>query len=196
MTESSGSKWLHEAALNAKGAQDSIDALLGANETPSTKNLRVEDVEGIGSAAIRAALERVSPELARSYDQILEDIADRSRKSWAGTAHEIRETLAALLRYMASDEEVQAQAWYIQNSNTNGPTQKQRVRYILETQSPSSKRANVVKEVSVLEDRIGRLVRATYARASDAAHRFKGRREVIRILRYFEVFARDLMDLD
>ena len=43
---------------------------------------------------------------------------------------------------------------------------------------------------------IGDLVRATYTRASDAAHRTKDRREVRRIVRYFEAFAHDLLDLD
>lgn len=187
---------LHEAALNAKAAQSELDSLLGANETQGTKSIRVEDVEGVGSATIRAALEAIAPELGHSYDQVLEDIEDRSRRSWAGTAHEIRELLAELLRHLGPDEDVQAESWYKQDPNTRGPTQRQRVRYILEQQRAGSKKRDVVKEMSIIEDRVGGLVRATYNRASDAAHRFKGRREAIRILRYFEVFSRDLLDLD
>lgn len=193
---SEGTRRLHEAALNAKAAQGELDTLLGASETQGTKRIRVEDVEGVGSATIREALEAIAPELARSYEQVLDDIADRARLSWAGTAHEIRELLAEMLRHLAPNEAVQAEAWYKQDPNTHGPTQKQRVRYILQQQQAGSKKRDVIKEMSILEERVADLVRATYNRASDAAHRFKGRREAIRILRYFEVFSRDLLDLD
>lgn len=43
---------------------------------------------------------------------------------------------------------------------------------------------------------IENIVKATYDRASDAAHRFKGKREVSRIFRYFNTFAIDLLDID
>jgi hypothetical protein len=123
------------------------------------------------------------------------DLEDVTRTSWAGAAHEIREIVATLLRLQAPDAEVIRQPWYRQEPNTSGPTQKQRVRYILQQQGAGSKQREVVQEISVLEERIGDLVRATYSRASDAAHRMKGRTEAVRVFRYFEAFAHDLLNL-
>jgi len=142
------------------------------------------------------ALMEVSESLANSYAQVRADVQHPERFSWAGTAHEIREMLATLLRELAPDSAVTAQSWYGQQPNTSGPTQKQRVRYILEVNGAGSKERKVVEKVVGLEDMIGSLVRSTYNRASDAAHRFKPRQEVLRILRYFDAFAYDLLGLD
>lgn len=142
------------------------------------------------------ALSGVSENLARSYAQIKEDVKDSNRLSWAGTAHEIREVLATMLRLLAPDGVVSSQSWFKQEPNTSGPTQKQRVHYILLTRGTGSKEREVVEQVVNLESMIEDLVRLTYARASDAAHRFKSRSEVMRILRYFEAFAYDLLSLN
>ena len=116
------------------------------------------------------------------------------RLSWAGTAHEIREILATLLRLLAPDEDVICKDWYEQDPNTSGPTQKQRVRLILESNAANSNDRKMIEQVIDLDTMIGNLVRFTYSRASDAAHRFKSRWEVLRILRYFEAFAYDLLN--
>lgn len=145
---------------------------------------------------IYRALANLSEPLAKSYAQVKTDLQDSSRLSWSGTAHEIREVLATMLRLMAPDALVTARSWYRQEPNTCGPTQKQRVRYILEQHGAGSKEREVVEQVTSLEDRIGSLVRATYSRASDAAHRSKNRKEVSRIVNYFEAFAHDLLNLD
>jgi len=145
---------------------------------------------------IYTALLAISEPLARSYVQVKNDLKDETRCSWAGTAHEIRELLATLLREMAPDDAVASQPWYKQDSNTSGPTQKQRVRYIMEHQKAGSKQAEVVQEVGNIEEMICNVVRAMYSRASDAAHRFKDRREVNRIMRYFDTFAVDLLNLE
>ncbi len=84
----------------------------------------------------------------------------------------------------------------MQDESTSGPGHKQRARCILRTRGSGSKEQKVAEQVDVMEDNIGDLVRATYTRASDAAHRTKDRREVRRIVRYFEAFAHDLLDLD
>ena len=104
--------------------------------------------------------------------------------------------MRGLLETLAPDSDVSSQIWYVQDTNTSGPTQKQRVRYILQTRGAGSKELKVVEQVDTIEAWVGDLTRATYARASDAAHRTKSRREVRRIVRYFEAFAPDLLDLD
>jgi hypothetical protein len=80
--------------------------------------------------------------------------------------------------------------------NTSGPTQKQRVKYVLRQQQAGANETKVAEQVLKLEDMIGEVVRSTYSRASDAAHRRKNRREVVRIVNYFEAFAHDLLDID
>ena len=140
------------------------------------------------------SLNKISPALARGYAQAKADLQDDERSSWAGTAHEIREVLATLLRTLAPDNEVTKQSWYQKEENT--PTQKQRTRYILQQHNAGSKELEVAGQVSHLEEMIGDLVRATYSRASDAAHRAKEKREVARIVNYFDAFAYDLLNLD
>jgi len=54
----------------------------------------------------------------------------------------------------------------------------------------------VISRIDLVENRVAALVRATYARASNAAHTFEGRKEVLRILKYFEAFVHDLLDID
>ena len=145
---------------------------------------------------IYLSLLKINGSLARSYAQIKIDITDKTRLSWAGTAHEIRQIISTLLETLAPDSEVINEEWYKQDPQTKGPTQKQRAHYILIKQKKDSKEQEVVEVVSLLNDLIETLVRSTYGRASDAAHRFKGRREVIRILNYFESFTTDLLNLE
>jgi isoleucyl-tRNA synthetase len=145
---------------------------------------------------INEALEQISGELSYSYIQIYKDLQDSERVSWSGTAHEIREVLTNLLRLLAPDEKVTSESWYQQVKNTSGPTQKHRVKYILLNRSAGSKERAVVKQVTKLDEMIEDLVRSTYKRASDAAHRHKTKSEVSRILRYFETFAIDLLNIE
>lgn len=174
----------------AKDIQKEVEEYaLEADHNPIISDARLENNE------IYIALLNISENLAKSYAQVKLDIQQTERVSWAGTAHEIREVLSTLLRLLAPDENVKSQQWYKQESNTSGPTQKQRVRFILQANGAGSKERKVVEQVTGLEDMIGDLVRSTYGRASDAAHRFKNRREVLRILRYFEAFAHDLLNL-
>jgi len=144
---------------------------------------------------IHEALINISNELANSYLQVILDLQRTDRISWAGTAHEIRELLATLLRELAPNDEVCKQEWFVQEPDTSGPTQKQRVKYIVQINKSGSKEKKVIEQVDYLDERIATIVRSTYNRASNAAHRFKPKQEVIRILKYFEAFALDLLNL-
>lgn len=162
-------------------------------ESPSRSSSRIAERK---KSNLYQALLEVSEPLALSYAQVRADLEDRERTSWAGTAHEIRELVSTMLRLLAPDHEVTVQPWYKQEPKTSGPTQKQRVRYVLQQQDAGSKRREVVEEVDIIEAKIAGLVRATYSRASDAAHRMKGRTEAMRVFRYYEAFAHDLLNLD
>lgn len=189
-----------------KAAMETLDYLRHANKKAFETRKIVEEILGkkkksnptipASESEIFKALSRLSEPLANSYIQVKMDLEDSSRSSWAGTAHEIREVLSTLLRILAPDEKVTVQKWYRQEEKTSGPTQKQRVRFILQENGAGSKENEVVELATKLEEMIGDIVRATYSRASDAAHRFKNRKEVIRIVKYFDVFAIDLLDLE
>ena len=163
---------------------------LGSNKTKK-QIVNLNDVEN----NIYLALQVVSESLANSYFQIKTDISTPERLSWAGTAHEIRQLLSTLLETLAPENEVIKQNWYKQDQQTKGPTQKQRTHYILLKNNLGSKEQEVAENVENIDAWIETLVRASYSRASDAAHRFKNFKEVVRILRYFEAFAQDLLDL-
>ena len=141
------------------------------------------------------ALESISNSLANSYSQIARDFGDENRTSWTGTAHEIRELLRKVLEQLAPTNLIKAELWYIKEPNASGPTQKQRVRYILSLKESDSNQQKVAQDINIIDDKIGELVRDVYGRASDAAHRSKNKAEAFKILRYFEAFAYDLLDL-
>lgn len=184
---------LHEAQLRAATVRRTVQQFM--DKATSSRQRKNKHDSSLIRRDIHAALSQLSEVLANGYAQVKIDLQDEGRLSWAGTAHEIREVLATMLQLMSPDAQVTARPWYKQETNSSRPTQKQRVRYILEQQSAGSKEREVVEQVTYLEDRIGNLVRATYSRASDAAHRSKNRREVIRIVNYFEAFADDLLNL-
>jgi Predicted pPIWI-associating nuclease len=138
----------------------------------------------------------LSQPLGDSYAQFKTDLDNPERISWAGTAHEVREVLRGMLDLLAPDEAVMAEPWYRQDKSTSGPTQKQRVKYVIKQRQATTNESKVVEQAGHLEEMIGEVVRSTYSRASDAAHRRKNRREVARIVNYFEAFAHDLLDLD
>lgn len=141
------------------------------------------------------ALCKHSETLGNIYVQAKHEIEDTSRLTWVGTAHQIREVLSNLLRIMAPDSEVKKQEWYRQEKDSRGPTQKQRVMYILKQRDAGSNEEDVLKEIDQVNERVANLGRSIYSRASDAAHRSKELDEVKRILRYFEAFAYDLLDI-
>lgn len=141
------------------------------------------------------ALKEKSEDLANMYAQVKVDIESNDRLCWVGTAHEVREVLTQLLRLLAPDEHVKKQSWYEQEPLTSGPTQRQRVIYITKNRNTSTNEKEVLKKISCIDEMVGGLVRSTYARASDAAHGSTSRQEVMKILKYFDAFAFDLLDL-
>ena len=177
------------ALLIAQEAQQSAKEIGIIAENPNSGIISIDRKD------IFDALSKVTPALGNSYAQVKRDIQDINRISWAGDAHEIREILTNLLRTLAPDKEVESQFWFKSETKDGKPTQRQRVRYILQSRGVNSTKREVVEKVDILDEMIGELVRSTYSRASDAAHTYETRKEVVRLLGYFEAFAHDLLDL-
>lgn len=176
----------------AKEIQPKVDEAIAVGKEKIRKG---SDSEDIFNSNIYIALGLISTTLADSYYQVKRDIKADDRKSWAGTAHEIREIVANLLRELAPDKQVITQAWFKKETESGKPSQKQRAIFILQKRGSSSTAIEVVQKVQILDEMVGELVRSTYNRASDAAHTFETKKEVIKLLRYFEAFAHDLLDL-
>lgn len=145
---------------------------------------------------IHKSLYNLSPSLANSYAQVKRDLQDTERLSWAGPAHELREVLRGILEILAPDDEVISQPEWKLEKDAKRPTQKQKAIFILRRRGAGSKEEEVLKQINFIEELVGNLVRSVYSRASNAAHGVKDRREVVRLLNYFEAFAHDLLDLD
>src|SRR5947209_7922160 len=96
---------LRDAQFRVSQTQRAIDATLASNSHPPYGNASAIRGSKRFSPEIHDALRQISDTLANSYIQILRDIEDRTRTSWAGTAHEIREIVANMLRLMAPDTE-------------------------------------------------------------------------------------------
>lgn len=188
---------LQEAQRRIDSARAAIEHLAGYTPSSATSVEQSGTKTAIFvSNEIYETLLKLSEPLACSYAQVKTDIQDTSRSSWAGTAHEIREILAQTLRIMAPDEKVKAQKWYKQETNASGPTRRQRARYILESQGAGSREQETVENILALEDAISKLIDGMYGRASDAAHRFKDRKEVLRVLDHIEIGLKQLLNLD
>jgi len=191
------------ALFVAKEAKRALEEHGATSITESEKTISVQTNPSIKTKVtaferneIYDALFTISPALAYSYEQVKRDIMDSNRVSWAGTAHEVREIIANLLRLLAPDDDVKRQLWFKQDPTTKGITQVQRARYILRMKNQGSGIVEVVEQnVNLLDERISELVRSTYGRASTAAHTYKSLGEVKLILGYFEVLVHDLIEV-
>lgn len=98
-------EFLKECNLNAGDARISLRDIL-ASFTIEDNQLPSAELQSY-NLNIFQALDLISTSLGNSYSQIQIDLEDESRVSWAGTAHEIREILATMLRQLAPDSAIE-----------------------------------------------------------------------------------------
>mgnify|MGYP001474387063 CR=1 FL=1 len=140
-------------------------------------------------------LDNLSPALADSYKQVKADLFFSNRMTWIGTVHELRQVLSTSLLLLAPDQEVVKQSWYKNEIDTKGPTQRQRVKYILKQKRRTSSQIELTQQICTLDEVIENVVRSFYGRASDASHRGTDFAELKRMIVYFDTFAKDLFDI-
>jgi len=147
-------------------------------------------------ARIIGTLEGLIPSAALSYRQALEDLTDTGRKSYRGPATDLREALRETLDHLAPDSEVRSQPGFRLEPETNRPTMKQKVRYILahrglaRSQSETSEQATESVETAT-----AMFVRSVYARSSASAHTPTDRDEVLRVRDWVRVVLCELLAL-
>ncbi len=143
-----------------------------------------------------STLEGLLPTAAASYRQGLLDLQGADRLSYRGTASEFREALRETLDHLAADAEVTRTPGFKFEDGQKQPTMKQKVRFVLTSRGRGKTQTAVTeKAIGVIEDLVGDVVRATYSRASLAAHIETTRAEVLRIKRYVDTVLFDLLEV-
>ncbi|MBI3603805.1 MAG: hypothetical protein HY205_05085 [Nitrospirae bacterium] len=144
---------------------------------------------------ILETLQRLLPSAAAAYEQALLDL-EQKRISYRGPATDLREALRETLDHLAPDVAVTKQQGYKVEPNTNGPTMKQKVRYVLLSRGmsrtltePSERAADAVDEA------VGAFVRSVYSRSSLSTHTPTDRDEVLRIRDWVRVVMCELLEI-
>ena len=85
---------------------------------------------------------------------------------------------------------------YKQEPNANGPTMKQKVRYILKLRGQSKSQTGAAESaVDAVEEALGLFVRSVYMRSSVSTHVTTSRDEVLRIRDFVRVVLSELLEI-
>jgi hypothetical protein len=163
-----------------------ILAVRKSHDTPAAATISAEDQQ------IARTLEGLVPSAALSFKQALIDLTDKKRVSYRGPAVELREALRETLDHLAPDEEVVKMTGYKQETGLNGPTMKQKVRFILRARGRKDETAPE-QAVSAIEEIVGGFARSVYTMSNAGTHGIKERQDVLRIRRYVIVVLHDLL---
>jgi hypothetical protein len=121
-------------------------------------------------ADILIRLRRLSPPLANSLEQALQDLNDQTRLSYVGPAGEIREVMRATVQMLAPDEKVKNQPWYegIEQGGKRNPSQAERIRYAVQQRGGSKDQIKGFNEL--IDQLVAQIGRQTYSTGSSAFH--------------------------
>lgn len=145
-------------------------------------------------SAIISTLGQILPDSALSYQQVLQDLEDKERVSYRGTAAELREVLRELLDHLAPDEEVLKTTKL--EKDQQRPTMKQKAVFILRARGLGETAMRPAEDaVSVVESSVGSLTRSVYNRGSLATHIATTRREVLTFKGYADAVLADLIQI-
>jgi len=145
---------------------------------------------------ILQTLSLIVPSAALSYQQALQDLQAEKRFSWRGPATDLREALRETLDHLAPDADVTAMQGYKQSSDTNGPTMKQKVSFVLKkrgiTKALSAPAETATESVDIA---VSTFVRSVYTRSSVSTHTPTDKGEVIRIRDFVRVVLCELLEV-
>lgn len=141
-------------------------------------------------------LAQILPSAARAYEQALQDLAGPERLSWRGPATDLRESLREVLDHLAPDADVKAQKGFKVEKDQNGPTMKQKVRYILKKRGISNSLSKAPEQsAEAVDEIVGGFVRSVYSRSSISTHTPTERGEVFRIQSYVRAALCELLEI-
>jgi hypothetical protein len=156
------------------------------------KSVLASDVE----RGIVHTLERMLPDAAVCYRQVLLDIAAPPRLSYRGTATELREVVRETLDHLAPDADVLASPGFALEKGRTGPTMKQKARFILRARGlGESSRAAPEQAVQLLEDQIASLARSVYERGSASTHGATTRQQLLTFKGFADAVLSELLQI-
>lgn len=153
-------------------------------------------------AKIITTLKQISPPASDCFEQAISDLHDEYRKSYRGTAADLREALRETIDYLApNDNVVKSTGFKFEKDqlgkNRTTPTMRQKVQFILKSRGRSSnEQTTAIETMRQIEISPDALARSIYNQGSSATHMQPERRAVNSILRYTEVLLADLLELD
>jgi hypothetical protein len=146
--------------------------------------------------AILKTLDELVPSAAASYRQGITDLYGPERVSYRGTAADFRESVRETLDHLAPDSDVQAKPGFEFEKGQTRPTQKQKMRHVLESRGHNkTQRESAEKSLSLVDELAGEVMRAVYSRASLATHVQTSKVEVRKIKRYVDTLFIDLLEI-
>lgn len=166
------------------------EAVAAAGQVAGEKGVEVVDAQIIDT------LQSIAPSAALSYEQAAADIHSAKRLSWRGPATDLREALRETLDCLAPDKDVKAMPGYKQDASTDGPTMKQKVRYILRNRGASKAVSGPAEEaVDAVEEALGSFVRSVYTRSNVSTHTPTDKTEVLRVRDLVRIVLCELLEI-
>jgi Predicted pPIWI-associating nuclease len=179
-----------------KAIRDISPEVITRLETDRGKSLRPELTITAEDEQIIKTLQGLVPAAALSYQQAIADLADDNRVSFRGPALELREALRETLDHLAPDKEVEAVDGYKREPERNGPTMKQKVRFIRSARGLSKSSGAVPEQTATtIDELVGSLTRSVYDMSSVATHVAKERKAVVRIKLYVVAVLHEMLEI-
>ncbi len=146
--------------------------------------------------SILDTLTALLPATAASYEQALRDIAGGARISWRGSALELREALRDVIDHLGPDEQVTRTPGFHLEEGRQGPTQKQKVRYVLRARRTSSAARNVAEAaLETVDEAVAILARSMYESGSASTHVGASVKEMRNLKRYVDALLAELLEV-
>jgi predicted pPIWI-associating nuclease len=175
-----------------KRIETGLEFLIGRVENPATSLVIASQIE----VSISKTLQHMLPNAAKSYEQVLVDLQDKSKKSYRGTAAELRESVREVLDHLAPDADVMASAGFKLEQGQNGPTMKQKMRFILRARKlGDAGRQTAEDSVAHLDENIAALGRSVYTRGSVDLHTGRERQEILNFKMYADAVLGELLGI-
>ncbi|MBL8572839.1 MAG: hypothetical protein JNM13_04105 [Hyphomicrobiaceae bacterium] len=184
---------VHDRVLKAAiAATMPLEHTLVAANGPMDRSADLNPVD----ERILATLASIVPSARSAYAQAMVDLQQETRLSWRGPATDLREALRETLDHLAPDAAVKGAPNYAQEPGTNGPTMKQKVRYILSQRGRgSSQTAPAENAVKAVDELLGGFVRSVYTRSSVSTHTNSTRDEALKVRSFVRVALCELLEI-
>lgn len=171
--------------------QTRLSILEGQSQNiPATTSLTTVEL------GIVTTLERMLPDAALSYRQVVNDLTSELRLSYRGTATELREVVREVLDHLAPDVDVMAAPGFKLEKDRRAPTMKQKARFILKARGlGESSRSAPEQSAELLDDQIASLARSVYERGSASTHAATTRSHVLSFKGYADAVLAELLQL-